>query len=150
MLSERHLTLILFLHSLYILNESDDNKYNPGFRPWKLLSVALKQNQLQEIFTSSTDDDRPQYLGLNSWENFKRLESIEPIVFKNLTKSLRADDTKWREYFWPHSSSGSELIEKDVDILNDAPLGTKLGFLDKLALWICARPDKVADFLKFS
>jgi len=117
-----------------------------NLRPWRLLSMVLRQNELQEICEAYVDDDRPPYLSLNSWMNLKRLEIVEPASFRNLGKSLREDSVKWREYFWPHNNSSSvDLVEKDVDLLNETPFGNKMSFLEKLAIWFSARPDKVTN-----
>lgn len=154
-LSERHFKLLLFLHSLLILCEQENHHFDErnnhansvlSSRLWKLLGVSLKRNELQYLCEFQLEDDvgqPPDYLELNSWANLRCLETSEPNTFPNLTKSLRENPVKWREYFWPHSSPNVELIEKDVDLLNEPPLGVKMGFVEKLALWFCVRPDKV-------
>lgn len=174
-LIDRHFKLLLFFHSILILIESSettlaieqkqDKKHHhhhkshsisssaspdsPSQRAWRLFSLALRPNDLQDtIFMSLSNDQNPDYLDANSWANFKALEAYEPNGFKNLCKSLREETLKWREYFWPQQPS-RDLIDKDVDLLNETPLGNKMGFIEKLALWFCARPEKVFNTLKF-
>jgi hypothetical protein len=76
----------------------------------------------------------------------KSLEKNEPESFGHLIKSLREDATKWVEYF--RLNSKNDLLEKDIDLLNECPLGPQMGLLEKLTLWMCARPDKV-NLLKY-
>lgn len=156
-LSDNHFKLFLFLHSLLVLDEQDlrttnessddisnNNSSQSYFKKFQLLSLALKENELQDLIGNLIDQEkRPEFVSLNSWQNLKEIESMDLNSFKNLTQSLLEDSPKWREYFWPHKTSNQDTMIKDVDLLNDSPLKSKLGIIEKMALWFCIRPDKV-------
>jgi hypothetical protein len=109
---------------------------------FKLLSLSLKQIETHEAKGEFREKD---YLSLNSWLNLANLELEEPARFKDLTKSLLGESSKWTEYFQINKTNNCQLdvIEKDIDLLNQTPLSKDLSLIEKLAVWLCARPDKV-------
>ena len=160
-LSKRHFTLFLFLHSIFlnqsIAKNSKSKQKSSELTPktmMMLLNEATKRNELQKIYKHlSKHLPKPDYISLNSWFNCIDLERKFSNIFKNLTKSLRENSKKWLEYFHMENSNNSSqcyLTQKEIDLLNESPLGDDLNIFHKFLLWLCIRPDKVKITFKYT
>ena len=120
----------------------EDNKL------FKLCYQSTKQNEQQYLYQSdfSILNSQPNFVSLNSWVNFAKLEKTVPFIYNDLTKSLRENSNKWIEYFHINKTDNLlvDLTEKEIDLLNDSPLGSDLNLFEKLVLWLCIYPEKVA------
>ena len=162
-LSKRHFTLFLFLHSMFLsgnmakTNSKSKQKIDLKLTPremFMMLYEATKKNELQKMHKHfAKSSPKPDYVCLNSWFNCIDMENKFAGVFKNLTKSLRENAKKWLEYFHLEDSINyshhTPLTQKEIDLLNESPMGEDLGIFHKLLLWICIRPDKVTFFFSY-
>lgn len=116
-------------------------------RLFKLCFQSTRLNEQQYLYQSdfTTLNSQPNFISLNSWVNFSKLEKQVPFVYQELTRSLRENSNKWIEYFRINKTDNLlvDLTEKDIDLLNDCPLGAELNLFEKLILWLCIYPDKV-------
>jgi len=119
----------------------EDNKL------FKLCYQSTKRNEQQYLYQSdfSILNSQPNFVSLNSWVNFAKLEKIVPFIYTDLTKSLRENSNKWIEYFHINKTDNLlvDLTDKEIDLLNDSPLGSDLNLFEKLVLWLCIYPEKV-------
>lgn len=139
-MKKRHFVLLLFLH--FICLEKKKNANREFERVYSLFQHALENNETQVLTESLSENPGPGYISSNSWMNCLKLEKM---AYKNLSRSLVDGAAKWIEYFQLDKSENSrtELSEKEIDLLNDNPLGSTLNIIDKLVIWFCVRPEKV-------
>lgn len=162
--------LFLFFHTFYLnqntkqlksrsknqsnnaSNATDDNSQETNLnmddnKLFKLCYQSTKQNEQQYLYQSDFTvlNSQPNFVSLNSWVNFSKLEKTIPFIYNDLTKSLRENSNKWIEYFHINKTDNLlvDLTEKDIDLLNDSPLGSDLNLFEKLVLWLCIYPEKV-------
>ena len=159
-LNKRHFTLFLFFHSIFLSqnvaaapsSKSKSKKTTtekPEMSPrlmLTLLNEATKQNEFQHMLHQlSAHNPKPDFISLNSWINCCDLENKFPAMFANLTSALRNNSKKCLEYFHlENNAAKSNLTQKEIDLLNESPIGSGLNIFHKLLLWICIRPDKVS------
>ncbi len=128
------------LNQLKITN-MEDNKL------FKLCYQSMKQNEQQYLYQSDFTllNSQPNFVSLNSWVNFSKLEKILPFVYTDLTKSLRENSNKWIEYFHINKTDSlfNDLTDEEIDLLNNSPLNVDLNIFEKLVLWLCVYPEKV-------
>lgn len=166
-MNKRHFKLFLFFHSILMINNNNKNtaaKLNKqlkredtgldreGFlnRVFKMLGVSLKENEIQtNQQIESTSVKRPEYLSQNSWTNFVQLEKFAPSIFKDISRSLSNNSKKWMEYFKlsKPSEQMTDITDKEIDLINQSPLSQELSLIEKLAVWMCGRPDKINDIV---
>jgi hypothetical protein len=105
-------------------------------------NTALRHN---DILKQSKDIQKnPEYINTESWLNCINLEKMDSKSnpFADLTKSLVENSLKWIEYlqFDQNSNVTSELLEREIDLLNRTPLDSDISSFEKLILWLCLRP----------
>ena len=160
-LSQNHFTLFLLLHfhslktskakvNLKKNKQSTESKLDETYF-YSLLSLAVRGNELQSLCQQDFTilNSQPDFIGLNNWVNCWQIEQKSSNLMHDLCRSMRENSSKWIEYFRLEQVSTDspivDLTQKDIDLLNESPLGSQLGILEKLALWLCLRPDKVSN-----
>jgi len=145
MLSRRHFSLFLFIHSLreYL----STSKRMPETILFNLLHQSLTINEYQV-----TNNPQPTYLSTNSWLSLLKFEKQAPEVFTKLSQSMIKNANKWTEYFHiedlSEKGTQTDLTEKEIDLLNDMPSDqASLDIVQKLILWLTIRQDKTSEIL---
>lgn len=139
-MTKNHFIIFVFMHSILIqnLNNNDLDKFDSIF---KMLSISLAQDV---HLTDTNVFKKPSNLSLLTWSNLNKLEHFNPVVFKNLTKSLSLNNLKWNEYF---NMNINDISEKDIDLINTCPLDQDLTIVEKLVLWISCKPEYFFDII---
>ncbi len=145
MLTRRHFSLFLFMHS---------------FREYLSTQTKISEASLFDLLHQSVANNayrtcarpQPAYLSANSWLSLLELEQQAPQAFPNLAESLTRNANKWTEYFHIEDigvkGASTDLTEKEIDLLNDTPCEhNAFDTVQKLLVWLCARPDKTSEIL---
>lgn len=87
------------------------------------------------IFNDIKPAEGPNWLPIQSWQEIRRLASIES--FKRLVEAITTDESIWKDYF--ESTKRQQIVVEDVP----EPFGSQLNYIQKLILFKCFQPPKL-------